>query len=277
MPLIRNGTFSAERQGMQRAGKSLVILLVIGFFCAATLWFIFVSGFWKVSFFEIQGLQMLDRGEVEKIAFTALDGGAWKPWDKRNIFYVDEKKLAEDLKSQLFAESVTVDKSYPNVLRLIIHEQQRSVVIASKDQLLDVDFNGYVKGELTGSEADKARSRLAGKALSDPTQPPVVIVDLPEMAVIGYQAANGTRIRHWLDVYSLLNASGVKSRYFKLSLTDAKTLYVRSDGNFYIILDLFSDLAPQVDSYKRFMQVRPKDAAINEYIDVRVPGRVYVK
>ncbi|MFA4954378.1 MAG: hypothetical protein WC641_03645 [Patescibacteria group bacterium] len=277
MPLIRNGTFSAERQGMQRAGKSLVILLVIGFFCAATLWFIFVSGFWKVSFFEIQGLQMLDRGEVEKIAFTALDGGAWKPWDKRNIFYVDEKKLAEDLKSQLFAESVTVDKSYPNVLRLIIHEQQRSVVIASKDQLLDVDFNGYVKGELTGSEADKARSRLAGKALSDPTQPPVVIVDLPEMAVIGYQAANGTRIRQWLDVYSLLNASGVKSRYFRLSLTDAKTLYVRSDGNFFIIFDLFSDLAPQVDSYKRFMQVRPKDAAINEYIDVRVPGRVYVK
>lgn len=274
---MRSGTFSSERQGMQRAGKFLVSLLVAGFFISAVIWFVFVSGFWTVNQLDIQGLQSLDRGEVEKAIYTQMEEGTWKPWDKRNIFYINEEKLAEQIKSALFLESVAVDKSYPHILRLIIKERQRSVVIASKDQLLNVDFNGVVTGEITDPMRQQMKNRLAAKALADPSQEPLIIMDLAELVNPGYELAHGSRIRSWLDAYGLLNASGLKSRYMRLADPAAKALYVKSEPGWDIIFDLDSDLGPQIESYQKFVQSKPRDLKINEYVDARIVGRVYVR
>lgn len=134
----------------------------------------FVSGHWSVSTIEMNDLKGIDRGEVASTTLDLFDRGPWKPWDKRSLFFIDEAELAAQLRERLFAEQVVVDKVYPDILRLKIQERQRSVVFASKDQLLLIDTSGIVTGEASGNLADSSRALLTGRSVAQTTQPVVV-------------------------------------------------------------------------------------------------------
>jgi len=272
-----SGTFSSTRLGLNRSNRLFAGILIGAFFCLSVVWFLFVSGFFTVTSVDVNDLHAISRGEVASTTWEILDNGPWRPWDDRNILLIDKKWLAEQLKTRLFAESVSVDKVYPNILRLKISERQRSVVLASKDQLLVIDMNGLVTGEAGETAAQEARDELNSKLLADSDLTPLIASDLPEFATAGYQVTDQARIKEWIQGYRLFISSGLKFRYLRLSDPASQTLKMVSDQGYEVIFDLLQPLEPQIETYKKFLQSKPVNAQIHEYVDVRVPGRLYVK
>lgn len=205
-----------------------------------------------------------------------LEQGRWTPWKKANILFIDKDELAKQLKARLFAENVVVDKIYPNILRLMISERQRSVVLVSKDQVLMVDMNGLVTNDIDNSAATDTASILDGKLLADNKHPPVIVCDLPELATAGYQITDQNGIKTWIEAYRSLVDANLKFRYLKLSEPNSQSLKMVSEAGYEVIYDLEEPLESQIEAYKKFIQSKPKDLKINKYLDVRVPGKIYV-
>jgi cell division septal protein FtsQ len=243
----------------------------------SVIWFIFVSRYWSVIRIETNDLHDLSREDVASTTYDLLDNGGWKPWDKRNIFFVDPKQLEKDLHDRLFVEQVTVDKVYPNVLRLKIEERQRSVFLASKDQLLNVDTNGIVTGDAGGKGVDDARMQLRNKLLATASRLPLIVFDLPEPASAGYQVTKPDNVKRWITAYKSFVGSGIKFTYVTLEMADSQTVRLKTDKGFDLVVDLSQALQPQIEMFNKFLQVKPKNMVVNEYVDVRVLGKLFIK
>jgi len=272
----RDGIFHQERAGLTRSNWMIGSVLVASCIALSVLWFFFFSGFWSISDIQVGTLQELDRGEVVSSTMEILDQHS-APWNKRNIFLVDTDDLVKGLRERLFAESVAVEKSYPNVLRLIIRERQRSVVVASGSQLLNVDTDGIVTGETQGDDADQSRLLLKGIAVADQIHHPVIATDLSEAATAGYQAADASDVKRWIESYRAFIGSGMRFRYLHLTSPTSTTVYVVSTGGYRVIVDMLQPLDPQIETFLKFLRSKPKDFLIYEYVDVRIPGKLYVK
>jgi len=272
-----SGTFSQARGILQRSNRFLVLALVLAFAVAAGVWFVFVSGYFSVKQFEINDLHTIGREEVVSSAYEALEKGKWRPWDKTNLLLIDENDLAEQLKIRLFAERVTVDKSYPNILRLLIEERQRSVVLASKDQFLVIDMGGVVAGEAGDNAAKEARDSISGSLIANLNRTPIILCELPELATAGYQVTNQDTLKTWIGAYRAFIGSGLKFRYIRLQEPGSKTAKLAMADGWDAYFDLDKDLLAQIETYKKFIQSKPRGFKASEYIDVRVPGKIYVK
>ena len=273
----RSGTYAKTRTGLVNTHRATAIALATSCIALSIVWFIFVSRYWSVTKIETNDLHDLSREEVASTTYDLLDNGGWKPWDRRNIFFVDPQQLEQDLHDRLFVEQVVVDKVYPNVLRLKIEERQRSVFLASKDQLLNVDTNGIVTGDAGGKGVDDARLQLRNKLLATVSRLPLVVLELPEPASAGYQVTQPEHVKRWITAYKTLVAAGVQFTYMTLESADTQTARLKTDKGFQLVIDLSQDLQPQIDTYKKFLQAKPNSMAINEYVDVRVPGKLYIK
>ncbi len=273
----RSGVYANERQGRRRASRLIVGSLCGGFLLTASLWFVFVSGYFHVAEIRIEGIKDLQAAEVTSSTYAVIDRGPWKPWDKQNLFFTDPSYIAAALKDELFAESVAVEKIFPNVLRLIIKERQRSVVLVSKGQFLLVDTQGIVTSDALNEVLDSAQQRVSDKALTTLNQLPVLVHDLPEPATAGYQAADGEGIRGWLESSQRLIEAQVKYRYLDIPDLAGTTMRVRTDGNIMIVMERGPVLEAQIEMYRKFLDSKKKEVQIREYIDVRVPGKIFFK
>lgn len=273
----RDGTFSETRTSLAHTSRIVVWLLVLGGGTLIAAWFLFVSGYWTITDVQTNDLKYLDRGEVQSAVYDALDHGSWKPWDRRNIFFAHKKRLAEELKERLFAEEVSVDKTYPNVLRLLISERQRSVVVASNNQLLLVDMNGLVTSVAADDVSKIARTQLASQAVADKTHLPLIQLDLHEPAADGYQVTDTDTMRMWIEAYNDLLAQKVSFRYISLGYATSQMAVIRSAQGVDILVDLGTPLKPQVETYQKFIKSKQQPVIPKEYIDVRIPGKVFVK
>lgn len=274
----RSGTYSETRAGLSRSHLLIAYTLAIGCVVSFGVWFVFVSRYWSVAQLDIQGIQAISREEVSGVTYQLLDEGSWKPWDRRNIFFVHPIELAQGIRDRLFADQVTVDKIYPNVLRLKVIERQRSIVLVSKDQLLHVDANGVVTNDVTSStDSVNIRSFIIGTHVMDVSQVPIVVTNLSEMATTGYQAAKTNTVRGWLDTYKTLLAKGLRFRYVKLASPEASTASVVMEPGYELILDMSGSLEPQIATYEKFMKAQAKGYRPAEYIDVRIPGKIFTK
>lgn len=260
-----------------KQAKYFSLLLVVLCLLTGGAWFVMNSGFYQLDSIEMNDLNTLGKGEVVSTTHQLLARGGWRPWGNANLVFIDAEKLSLVLKDELFAENVTVDKVYPNILRLMIEERQRSVVMDSQGQYLMIDTQGMVAGLAEGKIKEDVDSRLSAKTLADPKTPPLIVCDLPELAAAGYQVTDSEYVKTWLEAYKALNEAGIKFRYFRLSTPSSDLLKVVSDEGYQVYYDLKTPLNGQIEVYKKFMASKPKGLKISEYIDIRIPGKVYVK
>ncbi|MFH2232497.1 MAG: FtsQ-type POTRA domain-containing protein [Patescibacteria group bacterium] len=269
--------YKTRRMDQQRSSRGFVITLVVAFALIGTAWFLFASGFFDISTIEIEGIQMLDRGEVTREVDSALEHDSWKPWKKNNLLMLDTERLKNTLKDRLFVANVTVDKSYPNILRLLIEERQRSVILKSNDQYVHVDATGVVTGYVEGENLASAQNIVAARSLSDLSTLPVIIMNTADPLAPGFQIAEPEQVRRWLDTFNTVLNEGIKIRFMKIETPEASLGRFVSDHGYDIYFDLKQPLEGQIATYSAYVKTQPDLGAINYYIDVRIPGRIFVK
>lgn len=270
--------FSGDRAGQVNKSKWVKRSLFFSFFIASCLWFVFYSGYFTVSQYEIGELNVLSgeavRGEIE----AYFNGPKKWPWGNKNIIVLDQKKLEEYLAGKFFVESVIVDKFYPNILRLNIQERQRSVVLITKTGVYIIDDYGVVT-----DQADSVMASSIIKALTDPSP-----VDTPKEVLIissvtstytkGQVYVESTRVRQWLDLTLELRDAGIWLKGLDIgSEPDTDTLNLVLKENISVLIELDDTVDLQIETLRQFLNTKPDLSEVREYIDIRVPGKIYYK
>ena len=129
----------------------LALASVIGW-----LYVLFISDLFVLRKIQVQGTRALDSVDVEREVYIILDARKeWKPWSPRHTWFINTTELANELKDRLFAASVTVDKTYSGILRLMVEERSNKLILHSGQQFLWVDLQGVVTNELSMNEENK--------------------------------------------------------------------------------------------------------------------------
>ncbi len=271
------GMFRRQRQGMTMQKQAVVYALLISFVVLGGIWFLFFSGFFDVHKIELSKLQVLGEGAVRGEIEAYFNQPKQHIWGNRNIFSLDEQDLAKYLSSKLFVDNLTVDKSYPNILRLKIKERQRSVVLVTNTDIYIVDDYGVISDRADTSTAATTRQFLTGTTPIETSKEIYVIAPISASFEKGQSFASSTRVRAWLELGNKLRDAGVWFRALQIQPEPLNTLYVILKENKNVILDLDQPVDGQVETLRQFILTKPKWSDINEYIDVRIPGKIYYK
>ncbi|MEI7512452.1 MAG: hypothetical protein WCK01_03265 [Candidatus Uhrbacteria bacterium] len=257
--------------------RAVFIILTI---CSVIGWtyLIFVSDAFAINDVEVSGIENLDPMDVKREVFRALDErqGNWLI-HARHAWFIDKDALQTELIARLFINSAIVDKSYTNVLRLSIDERSKRFVFHSHKQYFWIDIQGIATDSLTDEETRDVQSRLIGTRTIRPDEPPVIKRDLDDVINVGYVVANASQAKEWIKLAEDVRASNLAYREIEPPTVSSTLLKVLSPEGFNVLMDITSPIESQVRTYQAFIKNKPKSVDKPEYVDVRVPGRVYLK
>ncbi len=274
---VKKGMFQGERREKDRKIRTSSIILVIAFVVVAALWFVFQSGYFDADDIHIEGLRSLEEGDVRREVGEALEAQSkWRPWNSTNVLFMDEAALQERLKERLFAENVIVDKSYPNILRLKVEERQRSVILVSNQNYVLVDTSGVVTGFADGNVLSLAQDRIAVRTLASPDSLPVVQLRTDDPLVPGFQIADAETVQTWIEISRILISRGIDTHFLKIDAPYSSVLRFVMERRYELRLDREKAFEPQIETYETFLQTTGDDE-VREYVDVRVPGKIFYK
>jgi hypothetical protein len=272
------GTFVEHRLKSRREKRTAVVLLLAAVAVIGWLYVFFGSAIFVVNRIEISGLERLDRGEVEAaVDRIARNERRW-PFREKNIFFINTDVIAFELKEAFFIENVTVDKLYPNILRLNIEERTSSLVLLMENKLYELDRHGVVTDEFTVEEQEAILARIQDPVSSFSRDAPILKVRNPAARpAVGSEFMTDSQTTALLDAFKVLGDLGFGCRNAVLDYATSTKLVLNMFEPYEVYFDILEPLEPQIEGYYVFMDVRDKNVPIYEYVDARVPGKIFFR
>jgi hypothetical protein len=251
----------------------LAVVAVIGW-----TYVVFESDAFVITDIEVSGTKALDPMDIKREVFDILDQkqGNWLI-PARHSWFIDRNALQKELISRLFVNSVTVDKSWDNVLRLSVEERSKRFVFHSHKQYFWVDLSGIATDALSADEMRDIQTRLIGTRPIRSDEPPVIKRDLDDTINTGYVIADPASAKEWIKLADQVKAANLVYREIEPPTSSSTLMKVLSPEGFNVLMDITAPIDLQVRTYQAFIQNKPKDLGEPQYVDVRVPGRVYLK
>jgi hypothetical protein len=274
-PKREEGRFTNVRDRDARARRTVVVTILAATAVMGWLYVLFGSGLFRVTQVDAGELVNLDRGEVEQQALAAMDDQGRLPWQWRNVLLLDTNRLAIDLQKRLYAEHVTVEKSYPNVLRLKIEERQSSVIVIANNEFYLVDRNGIGTQRISDEDQAKVLQRIAKPSTTLHTDVPILTIRQDAVFTQGEAFTDAQTVQEWLQAFHDLTEAGFGYRNAILERPTSTKLILNLFEPYDVYMDLLAPIPPQIDSYYTFMKAKTPAMKINQYVDVRVPGKVF--
>ena len=263
----------------QRFSKRNAVFFMLGTAaCIGWPYLLLTSDALTINTVEVRGVKALDPTEVTREVLRVLDRrGVWRPWSARHTWFINESALAQELKDQLFVGNVIVDKSYSNVLRLSIEERTKKVIFHSHKQYFWVDISGVALEALNSEELKTAQARLIGQRLATNDDPPIIKQDLDDSISKGFILADSRRAKEWIKLAEDLKSYKLLYREIEPPTASSTLFKVLSHEGYDVLMDITAPLELQVKTYLGFIKTKPAGLKPLDYVDVRVPGRVYLK
>lgn len=270
------GTYVQQRREIQGRSRTVVLALLTGSLALVGYWFLFRSGYWDIQRIEVVGQRTLAAETVSAFAWQVLDARTnWRPWTSRNLLFLPQQHFTTQVKEHFFLTGVTLERSWPSTLRLFIQERQTTFVLTDGKQFVVADMTGIIT--TTVSSTVPLQERLQGKRFADTWDLPVIKTDLEGSAEVGYQALSAQDAKRLLDLHMALNRRGVKMRYFDWQGPGTHEVRITTDKPFRIVLNAEEDIDRQWDDAERVMAMKDVVSAAKQYIDIRIPGKLYYK
>lgn len=268
-------------RGLRRAksAKRRVVFTLLGLGAIfGWTYLVFISDVFSVNAVEVRGVKDLDPVDITREVFDILDARAeFRPWPPRHAWFINEEELERTLKQRLFVLNAAVEKSYGNILRLSVEERVKRVIFHSHQQYFWLDLEGIATEELSPEEKRDAQARLLGHRLVRADEPPIIKRDLDEFVAPGFVLTDQNEARAWIGLSEQLGAAGLVYREFEPPTASSSLFKVLSIEGYTVLMDITAPIESQVHTYQAFIKNKPEDLGQPEYIDVRVPGRVYFK
>jgi hypothetical protein len=272
------GTFVEDRMHSRMERRRTVIVLLFISALIGWLYIFFGSNTFTVTSVEIEGLDTLERGEVAMLVDEFLEDQRQWPFREKNLFFINANEIASGLKEALFLENVDVDKIYPNILRLKIEERQSTLFLLTGRSLYEIDRHGIVTKEFNKKEQEEILDRIDDPSISHQMDLPIIkIRESSETPVPGQEYVSEFRSTSWLDTFQVLHDLGFGYRNAVLDYTTSSKLVLNMFEPYEVYIDLLDPLEPQIASFYAFMKARDPNVPIYEYVDTRIPGKVFFK
>ncbi|HEU0050840.1 MAG TPA: hypothetical protein VFQ60_02160 [Patescibacteria group bacterium] len=237
-----------------------------------------MSDLFSITDIRVQGTKALDATDVSREVYAILDSrSGWRPWPARHSWFIDTKKLSDELKQRLFAVSVVVDNSHLNILRLIIEERTNKLIFYSHQQYFWVDLQGIATAELSDAEKKDAQLKILGQHSYSANDPPIIHQDLDEQIAAGYVVNTSDQIKSWIQTASTISKNGLTFREIEPQSTSTAAIRVISSDGYPVLMDSALDIPAQVQAFLAFEKAKTTGLKVSEYVDVRIPGRIYIK
>ena len=279
--------------------RSKIVGGVLSMCAVATIliWTIFISGKCSITNVQIAGNVFTPTEEIRAAVMQGMDASTWRPWDRRNYFFVKPDDVARRVQDALFAENVEIEKKWPNVLRLKIKERQRSVVVGVRDQLFEMDSHGVVLGTPSTSTIQYIQQLVQKNKIAETNRPPYILI-ANEITLIDSSTTTGVIdmttptmanvatgsvymapgvVQGWIKAYRTLDDAQIRFRWLTCDANNPTFIDIQTTGGFVIRVDTETNPEEQIQTAVGYLRTQPLNKQPLEYIDVRVQGKMYVK
>lgn len=237
-------------------------------------WFFF---FFRSEYFDIQDVEVEASGgavtsmDVLPIVLKTLDEQPVRPWSNRQRFFLPEQRLMRGIQESLYAEKVEVGGTKKNILRL-------KVMFGSRFLYTTQDGEAFQTCTV---------ARPKGAALSDPS---VLISAKKHFLATDFTTHKLDGIIYVRKATTTLEVPQIKRllglgkaledrrlAYAHIREFDGKDVSIQLDRSAEAFISLEQPLEDQVDRLQSIL--RDKDYARRRplQIDVRIPGRAYIR
>ncbi len=269
--------YSRERPAPKRWSRRIVRILLGGSILFLIFWIVFYSELFTIQRFEVGDLKTLDKTVVQQRIEEYLQKEESWPGKKENLLKVDTKKMEQFLMEQFFVDNIEIQKQYPNILRLIISERQRSVIGVSLTQSFIVDDYGYVLETFDAEHTSSVQALLNQIRVYEDVKDTYVWLATSTHFERSDLFANQQIVRGWLNAVRGLRGAGIWFKAIRIDPDIPGLTNVMIQEDIEVILDVEEALEGQIDTLRLYLQTKPDLRKVQEYIDVRIPGRIYFK
>lgn len=266
---------SSEQGNGRRAAMFLLALFAI----VGWIYFFFFSGAFFIQRIIFSGTIQSDPLDLERTVYRAIDGRAmsWQPWSNRHLFFLDADALAKKLQEDLFLDSVVVKKEFPNILRLMLHERSNRFILHSQQQFVWVDVSGFILNDLSKQERIDLQKRFAGAASTPIDQTFIIQKDQDTDLLHGTRIPEFSLINHWLSVVSALNKNTIRYREYAPPYASSTIGVIKMVNGIDLYIDPEANIEDQLKTFLAYRAIRHHEPPAQEYIDLRIPNKMYIR
>lgn len=249
---------------------------VLGFLGVSVLlgwaYVIFASDLFKLHHVEVRGLVTQDPYQAAREVMDAYDAlpHAWLAPSRHKLFF-DAHALEQTLvTSNTFADA-HVESLDKDILRLLVVESQRRIGVVTPQGSFWMNADGQQIGSMSEPEQLKLQQQRRGSTKD------FLYVDWPNALQTSSTMIMDTfTSKAYFELIRILRHEDLPATFIEAqSSSSMARLYLLKQPT--MILDVSEPLQAQIDAYRRFMSLVNKKQTPKEYVDVRIPGRVYAK
>lgn len=248
--------------------KLLQILLIIA--VVALLILIFTVLFWT-SLFRIDqpvitGVTRVSKESIAEALKPILSARKYLVLPGNALLSISQKQVEQAaLQTSPAIASIEVRKELPNVLKIIVHEREPLAIWSAAGQFFFIDERGIAYDEIQRSE-------------SRDVSLPVIVDEGARATVEQDRVVTAETLTFVRAVFNdITRTVGIGINFFVAPSRLAPDLTLVTSEGWKIIFDATKPAEQQVIVLKEVLETQVKDKKNLEYIDLRIPGRVFVK
>lgn len=292
-----------DRAAPKKSARFYYGLIFLFLSITAWIYFLFASGVFQITEWEINGLKQYNKQEISTALQNFLRRPKFLVFKYSNIFLFNQDNFKKDLASQFIFKTIEVKKYYPHRIIINTEEKQEKLAIYNKNKIFVLADDGtiirekegmdgwYAAGDAANDGMDAASSTASAvdveKTLAD-----AKIRELSAYPIFYdayYDAGNSAigdlypaqKVIAIIDTFMEKASSqiGLKIKLAALYKNQINPkIIIYTENNWQIYLNSTDDGLKQF--YKFYLVFNDKIKDLNkplEYIDLRFGDRVYIK
>lgn len=268
--LPENIYYRQERQQThEHSLRSTFARVLVGFFVISGL---IISVLYNPLFFvktvRVEGVTSLPSEMLEKNIFTQLEGNRFGVVPKKNIFFIERKKIEEKIKEFVIPKELLITAEWGNVLEVKIQEYPIVLYWRESATMYSMNELGYITEQIPNTHKISPES--------------ITVEDSARSVGIGKQILTANQVR-WL-----LNASGAIKKHIQMpitkiivSQTHPSIVNLTLNGTIDIVATIDDSPEPQILRFKALRDSKPSLIPANQKqrhtIDLRFGEKIYYK
>jgi len=235
----------------------LLFLLII--------YILFYSPLLQITKIEISGTNNISAQTLEeKYIKWQLKQNKWKIFKQNNILLFSKKWLRDNIEEKYSLDSLEINKKIPHTLSVTIEEKTPTLIWTTNDLYYYLDESGFIASLITDQESI--------------TNLPAIHDEGKEAVKIGQEILTKEKvlfIKELISDISHINSIEVTSYSIPHHLSTQINVHV--SAGYQIYFDSQKNLDTQIDKLKRVLEESETAKSAQEYIDLRIGERVYIK
>ena len=237
---------------------SLVVVVFI-------LFWVFVTDFFYINNFEINGGGRISTAEIENIANKQISSKRWLIFSEKHILFFDSRELKIELEKKYAFDSIEIDKKIPSTISLNYQEKSYAIIWA--------DENNYFYSDNTGLILEEANLLEIGE------KDYPIIKNETGAKVLGTNIlASQNYINAVMDIFSQIKKyDDIQIEKFIFDNENKSIKFPIVSGN-KVFTNIENDIGRQINKLIIIKNEKIReDFSTKEYIDVRYGDSVYYR